>query len=218
MADPIALPDIDGWESVDFDPVAPRNAERMEGRRTEMQIFGTPYWQATYRPGRLAFRDFGKMDAFMMLAGDGGDYFLAHDPFRPRPMAHDLGVPLAGTKAGGGAFNGTAVLTAITNSRAVTVSGLPANLQLRRGDYVEFRMSALKRSLHRIVADAQANGSGLVALSIRFGLDTQHFTTAAVVNFEKPACVMQIDPGSYKGTKSLRDRRPSFSATEVFPG
>lgn len=215
MADPIDLPDI-GWREVIFDPVRPRNTERMEGRRTEAQSFGTPYWTARYTAGLLGFEDFGKLDAFIMSAGDDGETFLGYDVFRPRPIAMNTGTPLSGIKAGGGAFNGTAILTAITNSLTVTVGGLPAGFILSPGDYVEFRMSAPVRSLHRITTAATANGAGVVTLSIKYGLDTQHFTTAAIVNFEKPACVMQIDPGSFSGPKSKRYGNQSFSATEVF--
>jgi len=215
MADPIALPAV-GWKECTFDPVQPRSINRMEGRRTESQIFGTPYWRASYQATWLDKAKFGLIDAFMMQAGDDGETFLGYDVFRPRPTAMDTGNPLSGTKAGGGAFNGSAVLQTITNSRTVIISGLPAGFILSPGDYIEFRMSALARSLHRIIAPAVANSSGVVTLSIRHGLDTQNFTTASVVNFEKPSCTMQIDPDSYSGAKSWSNREPSFTATEVF--
>lgn len=215
MATPINLPAVK-WLECNFDPQRPRATDRMEGRRTEGQTVGTPWWAATYKTGWLQEAEMGALDAFMMQAGDDGETFLGYDIFRPRPILMDAKVPLSGTKAGGGTFNGTATLNSITNSRTVVVGGLPAGFKLSAGDYIEFRMSALLRSLHRIMAAATANSSGVVTLSIKYGLDTQHFTTAAVVNFEKAACIMQIDPGSYSGTKSWQARQPSFSATEVF--
>ncbi len=211
----ITMPDI-GIRSVEFDPVQTRFVDRMDGRRSEELVLPTTWWQARYQVDWADRRDFGRLDAFMMLAA-GGAVFRAWDPERPRPMAHDNGKPLTGTRAGGGAFTGTATLAAITSPIAVTVSGLPAGFQLRQGDYVEFRMSATIVSLHRIVADATANGSGIVALAIRFPLDTQTFTTAATVNFEKPSCLMKLDQASWRGVKSMRDRRPSFAAAEYFP-
>ncbi|MBN7804915.1 hypothetical protein JZX86_05990 [Agrobacterium rosae] len=215
MADPISLPAV-GWKECTFDPIQPRSTNRMEGRRTESQTFGTPFWRATYQATWLDKPKFGLMDAFMMQAGDDGETFLGYDIFRPRPIAMDTGSPLSGTKVGGGAFNGTAVLQTITNSRAVVISDLPSGFVLSPGDYVEFRMSPLLRSLHRIITPATANGSGVVTLSIRHGLDTQNFTTSSVVNFEKPSCTMQIDADSYSGAKSWDSREPSFTATEVF--
>ncbi|TPL06690.1 hypothetical protein [Mesorhizobium sp. B2-4-11] len=215
MANPINLPAVE-WTECSFDPMRPRATDRMEGRRTEGQSVGTPWWTANYKPGWLEPANIGLLDAFMMQAGDDGETFLGYDVFRPRPILMDTGAPLSGTKAGGGAFNGTATLNSITNSRTVVIGGLPAGFQFSPGDYIEFRMTALMRSLHRIMAPATANGSGIVTLSIKYGLDTQNFTTSSVVNFEKASCVMQIDPGSYSGTKSWESRSPSFSATEVF--
>ncbi|WP_435371429.1 hypothetical protein [Mesorhizobium liriopis] len=215
MADPISLPAV-GWTDRSFDPMRPFAADRMEGRRTETQYVGTPWWTMSLTSEPLYERGRGIMDAFSMSAGDGGECFLAHDVWRPRPIRMDQGVPLSGTKAGGGAFDGTATLQSITNTRTIVVSGLPAGFLLSAGDYVELRMSALKRSLHRILADATASGSGVVTLSIRYGLDTQHFTTAAVVNFEKASCVMQMDQGSYKAPSNKSNRQASFSASEVF--
>ncbi|MDF1599729.1 hypothetical protein PZ895_08055 [Mesorhizobium sp. YIM 152430] len=215
MVTVIDLPLIRGWEQVTFDPIQPRSASRMEGRRTEAQAFGTPYWVANYTPGWLQERDYGLMDAFMMRAGDGQEVFRAYDPFRPRPTAHDSGQPLSGTRAAGGAFDGTATITART-ANSLTISGLPALFQFRAGDYVEVRKSASMISLHRVMADVAANGSGVVTLGIRHNLDLQTFTLPLTANFEKPACLMQIDAGSYQGQKSWSSRSPSFSATEVF--
>ncbi|UVK45375.1 hypothetical protein BPNPMPFG_000905 [Mesorhizobium sp. AR07] len=215
MATIIDLPDIVGWEKCSFDPVRVRTLDRMEGRRTESISMPTGWWTASYTPGFLFPVDMGKMDAFMMCAGDDGEVFRAYDPFRPRPILMNTGAPLSGVKAGGGAFDGTAVLNSITNSRTVIISGLPAGFQFSYGDYVEFRQNGLS-SLHRIRLPATASSAGLVTLSIKYGLDTQNFTTAAVVRLEKPSCLMQIDPGSYDGTKSTKDRRPSFTAAEVF--
>ncbi|MEQ1407780.1 hypothetical protein ABK249_22935 [Neorhizobium sp. Rsf11] len=220
MADPIPLPTFGGgrrdWTECKFDPIQPRDTNQMEGRRTEAQTFGTPYWVARYVAKPLLRTEYGVMDAFMMQAGDDGETFLAYDAFRPRPIAHDTGRPLSGTRATGGAFNGQANLQAIANSRTIVVSGLPAGFVLSPGDYVEVRKSALVRSLHRIMAAATSDAGGVVTLSIKYGLDTGIFHVADTVHFEKPSCTMQIDPGSYDGTKSWASRSPSFTATEVF--
>lgn len=215
MATILELPDIIGWEEVDFDPIRPRSTDRMEGRRTESQIHGTAWWIARYSTGHLDRRDMGKMDAFMMSAGDSGEVFRAYDAFRPRPIEHDSGKPLTGNRAGGGAFDGTATITART-ATTLTVSGLPALFQFRRGDYVEVRKSAELISLHRIQTDVAASAAGVVTLQIKYALDLQNFILPLTANFEKPACLMQIDPGSFEGTKRRRNRRPSFSAQEVF--
>lgn len=215
MATIVDLPDIIGWEECAFDPVVPRSRDRMEGRRTEGVRLGQPYWRASYTPGRLDFLDYGKMDAFMMEAGDSGEVFRAYDVFRPRPIRHDTGKPLSGVRASGGAFDGTAALAEIINSRTIRVSGLPAGFMFSDADYVELRKGTAQ-SLHRIKGTPVASGAGIVTLSIRYALDIQNFDLTSQVRFEKPSCLMQIDPGSYDGKKSWQSRRPSFSAEEVF--
>lgn len=215
MATVMEMPDARGWQDVRFDPVVPRNTDRMEGRRTEAQRFGTPFWRASWTAGWSTKIDMGKLDAFMMRAGDNGEVFRAHDAFRPRPIDHDNELPLSGMRAGGGAFDGTATITART-ATSLTISGLPALFQFRAGDYVEVRKSATLISLHRIMADVRASAGGVVTLSIRYALDTQTFTLPLTANFEKASCLMQIDPGSYSASKAWSGRNPSFTAQEVF--
>ncbi|AEG06837.1 hypothetical protein [Sinorhizobium meliloti] len=215
MADPIPLPMLP-WRDCQFDAINPTDVSMMEGRLSEEQAAGTPFWKAQYTTNWMTPAFYGLFDAFVMKSSSRGASFIGYDLFRPRPIAHNNGKPLSGTKAGGGAFNGDAVLQSITSSAAIVVAGLPAGFKLSPGDYVELRMSQLVRSLHRIVENATANASGVVSLSIMFGLDTQHFTTAASVHFEKPSCVMTIDPGSVAAPKSWAGREASFSATEMF--
>ncbi|MCT7665661.1 hypothetical protein [Shinella kummerowiae] len=216
MVNPVFLPALP-FADCEFDPVQPWDTNRMEGRRTESVGSMTPYWKAKYRFDFLRREQLGKVDAFVMQAGGDGETFLAYDVSRPRPIAHDTGEPLFLPKAGGGVFNGEATLQEIVDSRTLVVSGLPANFQLSAGDYLEVRQSILVRSLHRIMADATANGSGVVTLSIKYGLDLNVFTTDAIIDFERPSCLMQIDPGSWSASKAMNARTPSFSATEVFP-
>jgi hypothetical protein len=211
----VALPEID-WYAVEFTPVQVRQTDRMEGRRTEDLIVPGTWWRASYQAEHLDRRAFGQLDAFVMTAGAGA-LFRAYDPERPRPMAQDNGQPLSGLRAGGGAFDGTATLQTIVSPTQIIVSGLPDGFQLWTGDYFELAMAPLLVSLHRVTADATANAGGTVTLNFRHALDLQHFTTAAIVNFEKPACLMRVDPGSYSAAKTNRDRRPAFSAQEMFP-
>lgn len=216
MANLYTLPAL-FFDDCEFDPVQPRDVDLMEGRRTESQTFGTPYWKAKYRFVFLKREQLGLVDAFMMDVQSASSYLLGYDISRPRPIAHDVGKPLAGVKAGGGAFNGDAVLQSITNASTIVVSGLPSAFTFSIGDYIEIRKSNIVRSLHRVRAAAVANGAGVATLSIRYPLDTQNFALPCTVHLEKPSCVMQMEPNSWSASKSMSARTPSFSATEVFP-
>lgn len=214
MPDLISLPAVIYGPSISFDPIRTRSTSRMLGRKTETLFRGTPYWVATYAAGKLTTAEAALFDAFNMLASDGG-VFAGYDPHRPRPIAY-AGAPLTGVKAAGGAFNGDAVLQSITNSKTIVVNGLPAGFKLSSGDYVEVRKSPLVRSLHRITAPATANGAGVVSLSIRFALDTQTFAAGHTVHFEKSACIMELDEGSFSLPKSWPVSNVQFTATELF--
>lgn len=146
MADPIPLPMLP-WRDCQFDAINPTDVSMMEGRLSEEQAAGTPFWKAQYTTNWMTPVFYGLFDAFVMKSSSRGASFIGYDLFRPRPIAHNNGKPLSGTKAGGGAFNGDAVLQSITSSAAIVVAGLPAGFKLSPGDYVELRMSQLVRSL-----------------------------------------------------------------------
>ena len=135
--------------------------------------------------------------------------------YRPRPRAYGSS-PLSGTKAGGGAFDGSAVLQDVTSSTEIVVSGLPAGFAFNRGCLIEVNKSASVRSLHRVTADATANGSGVATVFIDLPLNTSVFTSAnSTIQLEKPSCLMMVDPG-WSVPKAWSAREASFTATEVF--
>ena len=203
----IPLPDV-GWRDGKFDPVYPSSMNQMEGRFTERQTFGTPFWRGEFITTGLTEYEAGLVDAFIMQATAPGNYILAGDTSRIRPLLEDRSkTPLAIE---------TGNLSTITSPVQQTITNAQPGLRLSPGDYVEYRMPSGIRSLHRIMAPATASAAGTVTVTVQYPLDTQNFTTAAVARFEKPACVMVIDPGSYSATKHLLDRSASFSATEVF--
>lgn len=192
------------FNQTDFDLVVPRSVNRMEGRRTESRLFGTPYWQGSWQIVPLTPAQAGKADAWIRKVLARGGVLKAYDTSRPRPVEAGL-APLTWTPD----------LTSITNDgQTVGISGVGNSFQFREGDYVAFRMSGLVVSLHSIAADAKANGVGVVSLIIDPALDTQHFTTSAVPIFEKPYCLMQ--PAEWRATKPIFGTSPSFSAQEVF--
>lgn len=214
VANPLALPSWLKFEEFKMRPVDTKVVSQLEGRFTETANFGTPYWALTEaRTAYLTDAQIDDLEAFFHQAQRGGATFHCPDHFRLRPRAYG-DVALSGTKAGGGAFNGDAVISAISNSRQVTISGLPSGFSINRGCLFEVRKTLLARSLHRVTASVVANGSGVAVVAFESPLDTGIFTTAATAHFEKPGCVMMLSewdmPRAYGG------RKATFSATEVF--
>jgi hypothetical protein len=211
----LAFPDLP-FAQFDMRQVNTRLTNAMLGRKTESADFGTPYWRlyAAQTP-YLSDAQIDTADVFFTLASKGGNVFACHDYYRQRPRAYGQ-VPLSGTKAGGGSFNGAAVLSSVTDSRTIVVSGLPAAFALNAGCLIEINKSSTVRSLHRVMADATANGSGVVTLTIDFPLNTSVFTSAnSTVQLEKPSCLMMLDIG-WSVPKGWNERVASFTATEVF--
>lgn len=213
MPTPLALPASIGFEEFDLSPVRTRDASAMEGRRTETADSVTPYWKLSASTQYLEDAPYDEMDTWLTEASDGGQCFLAYDIFRPRPRAYGSS-PLSGTKHGGGAFDGTATLDTVTSPREVVISGLPSTFAINRGARIGFRRSALIRSLHTVV-EAVTAVAGVATVKIRYGLDAMFVPTGTAVDLEKPACVMQLDPG-FSAPKAWSGRRVSFSANEVF--
>ncbi len=211
----LPFPDLQ-FQQFDMRQVNTRLNNTMLGRKTETADFGTPYWRLySAQSIHLEPDQIDEADAFFTEASKGGNVFVCHDAYRPRPRAYG-DIPLSGTKAGGGAFTGAAVLTTVTDSRTIVVSGLPASFALNRGCLIEVNKSSSVRSLHRVMADATANGSGVVTLTIDFPLNTTVFTSGnSTIQLEKPSCLMMLDPG-WSMPKAWSDRVASFSATEVF--
>ncbi|NTD88656.1 hypothetical protein [Agrobacterium tumefaciens] len=214
MADYQTLPELP-WATCNFDPVSPTSVSRMEGRRAETMAFGTPYWTMKLATNWLEEHLFGLFDAFIMKADARGKPLLAHDVFRPRPIAMDTGAPLSGTKAGGGAFNGDVFFQSVS-ANTLYLGGLPAGFIFTAGDYIEVRSSVLKRSLHRIIEPTVSDANGFATVEIMYPLDTQNFNATCTGHLETPSCLMMIDPGSVQAPKSWGSREGSFSATEIF--
>lgn len=212
----LPFPDLP-FEEFDLMPVNAQEVSPMQDRASETVDFGTPYWSLkSARTPWLTNSELDLADAFLQEAALGMTVFECHDVYRPRPTSYG-GAPLSGVKAGGGAFDGTATLAAVNDSRTIVVTGLPAGFQINRGCLVEIRKSGTVRSLHRITTAAVASAGGEVTLSILFALDTGVFTAAnSIANFERPSCLMKLMPG-FNVPKGRSSRSARFSAKEVFP-
>lgn len=215
MNDPVNLPAGISFKGSSLKLIVPKKISRMEGRRSEVEFGSSTWWTAQITTHALSIDKIGVMDSWLMQA-DAGAHFLAYEIIRPRPYMENTGEPLSGVKAvGGGPFDGAANLAAITNSKQITVDGMPDGFRLVDGDYLSIKMSELVRSMHKITEDSTANVSGVVALKISPGLNLQHFSVGGVVDFEKPACVMQMI-GGYDFPKEQTPFVASFAAEEVF--
>lgn len=208
MVTPVALPDLK-ITATDYRPIQPLQVARSEGRETASIEGYARWWTAQYTITPISNDEAWRLSRFLSSRAP----FIATHPLKCRPLAYPGG-PLSGTKAIGGAFDGTAVINDLTDRTAPIITGLPTNFQFTEGDLVEFRQSATVRSLHMVKADTSGDQDGIVTLPLDYPIPLE-VTASAVVNFEKPGCVMKI----MSDTQSLRpvvSTGFSFDAEEVF--
>lgn len=164
-------------------------AER--GGRLVSVDLGPPRWRAEYQTAPMDMARLGAWRAWLASLRGAARPFVAVDPFRRYPAAYRSG--FAGfSRAGGGAFDGTASSVALSAARdLVSLTGLPAALRLQPGDYVSLSWeSGAKRSLHRVLDDASADAAGVGAWTVE--PIVPDYVAAAIATLAEPGCIMRL--------------------------
>lgn len=152
-----------------------------------------PYWDVTFTVHRMNNPEHGYWDGFLDALRGAKRSFLAYDANRPTPINYPNVVGM--TKAGGGTFDGTGAISAITDINHIACTGFPATFQMLTGDYVGF-VEDDKYSLHRLFTDETSDGSGHITLGIEPYLVTDIFSTAATVVVYHAQGEFILKPGS----------------------
>lgn len=188
----------------DFVPFRRQAAGVFGGGRDVVVDRGIPQWTATLKTRKLFTDEVGTVKALRASLRGAARFILLSDPWRPYPAAYMPQGWGSLTRAGGGAFDGTATLTTIANSGlagigrdVITLGTLPASFKLINGDYVGLIQSGIY-SLHQVldVAQVTANGSGVATVWVEPEVPSQ-FTTSAVVNLLAPLGKFRIDPAKF---------------------
>ncbi len=179
-------------------------APEASGRQGGVQA-GWPLWMATFELDRIDPVSGDLWKAFMARLRGRIRRFYAGDTTRmfPRRAANGF----AGmVRAGGGAFNGSALGWAqnidADGNAIVALTGLPANFALEAGDLIGWKWDAAgapaasyeRRTMARVVAPAVASGGGAASVMIEPPLDTRVVPVGAVAHLDRPMCVMQQVP------------------------
>jgi hypothetical protein len=210
MTTPVAFPEgLFTVASFDLKRYVAQN--HLAGGKTQEKELAEPRWLGRFTTGKMTPARIRAWRAFWddMEAGRG---FLAHDPAQAYPLAYPAGFG-ALARAGGGAFDGTGDVTALT-ATTIAIATLPAGFSLVRGDLVGLKQGDLY-ALHRIMAAAVANNAGEIALTVKPKVLTNVFTTAAIANFARPPCVMLPDRSSWSFAAQAGSRAPvSFAGIQ----
>lgn len=180
------------------------------GLDATVQQVGDPLFQISVMTDRLVQGDRNVWLAFLDDLAGGLNLFTTYDHTQCQPRAY-WGAALPGTN-----WDGTASVSAIGSSGALTLSGLPANYQAKAYDAFGLEQtvaSVARYGYFRIMADATANGSGQMQVRVRpFVPDL--FTTAAVVRMVKPIGKFLIDPASISFDENDPFAALSFAARQ----
>lgn len=192
------------------DTIAPEHG----GRLVSVEL-GPAHWRASYGVKPRSEREFDLWRGFIASLRGASKLFYGRDTRRRWPRAY-RGVGFTDlNRAGGGAFDGTATSWTLNGARdEIEFTGLPAAFDLAIGDYFDLRWDTSKRSLHRIVSDGVADGSGEGTWSVEPRVP-EIAPNDAVANFTAPECTMVLIPGSAElGADDFNDRSVAFEAKQ----
>lgn len=180
-----------------------RDQSRNARRNGTVQIIdrSDPRWVLSAVTVPLDPYESRQMDTWLDSLSGGLRDFIWIDLKRRLPQSYPNGI--AGMmKHGGGTFDGTGAITAIS-ATGLTISGLPTNFYLKNGDGVSIEKDG-QYGLHTILEDATAV-AGVVSVTVQPFIKTNIFTTSSIARLVDPRLRMQIedrDPidGAYRQT------------------
>lgn len=210
---PLAFPSGASFSQCSFDLRVTEAVNVLPGGAVLAAELGDPLWTGKFVSGLCGPHQRARWQAWRASLRGSIGTFLGFDPDKAYPLAYGEAV-LGLTRAGGGAFDGTATLDAAT-AGSLTLSGLPADYEVRAGDMLSFAWSA-SRALHMVVADAQADAGGVLEVEVMPPvLLSPAPAEDAVVDLVRPACLMRIVPGSFSAPAARQSTTVSFEAVQV---
>jgi hypothetical protein len=201
------FPGFPGW-TTGFDLKWRQEQSTQASGRVLVKDMGSPLWtlRATTKPLKPNALDYWR--ARLTALENGLQQFRAYPMSRCFPQAYPNG-----TWPTGGAFNGSAVLSAINaNRKAIALQALPAGFKLSIGDYI-----SISGDLHQVMEAATANASGITPqFEVRPHIWPAVTAPMPGVLVKQPACLMTIVPGSLSTDASLNGwGTVSFQAMEA---
>ncbi|MGR4892288.1 hypothetical protein ACIPPQ_14770 [Sphingopyxis sp. LARHCG72] len=206
MMHPLSMPELpSGIARVQFEPErVDYAAPEASGRQGGVQA-GWPLWLATFELEKVDRDSADMWRGFIARLRGRQRLFLASDPTRLYPKAAPRG--FAGmVRAGGGAFNGSAIAWAqnvdADGNADIGLTGLPEGLALSVGDFIGFKWDATgaaagtygRRTMARVVIPGVVSNAGAVTVGIEPPLDMLVVPAGAIAHLDRPACLMRQIP------------------------
>lgn len=197
---PLSFPAVLRGEGFNLDLQYNNETALVGGGGMISRDLGATIWGVDFQSTKVRLTDYYVLKSWIDLLEGGTQPFYCHDVRRCRPRAYATGMTGL-TRAGGGSFDGTCKLSTVAaDNKTVTLNTLPASFKFTTGDYFAFDYGGV-RALHRVMADATANGSGVVSVEVRPHV-RPGWAANATVYLEKPAAKMFLVPDSYKPSET----------------
>lgn len=194
--------------------LAPRDAvnETRGGAILSAEI-GDAHWEAVYETQPFRRPERAIWQAWWATLRSHWS-FLGYDPEKRFPLNYGKGV-FNLSRAGGGAFDGTALVSSAT-ATTISLTTLPAAFVMLVGDHVSLALSDGRRGLHQVVEQATSSAGGAVTVTVEPRVRTSVVVNGSTVaSLVKPKAEMFIRPGTFAAPHNAHERLPvSFEAVQ----
>jgi hypothetical protein len=187
--------------------LSPRDAinETRGGSTLSMEI-ADPHWEAVFETQPFQRTERAVWQAWWATLRSHFS-FLGYDPEKRYPLNYGKDV-LTLLRAGGSAFDGTALVTGITTS-TITMGFLPANFVMLAGDHISLELSGGQRGLYQVVEQVTGSGAGGITVTVEPRVRTNLVIVGTTMaNMVKPKCEMFVRPGTFAAPHNALERQP----------
>lgn len=182
------------------------------GTRVARTELSDPVWSVEVDT-RVYFPKSEEARAWRVLRGQlrGGVHLLRlWDTTQLTPLAY----PDAETPTNiSGSWGGTGGVSSISGV-SITVNSLPAYYAATAGDYIGLQQNN-RYGLYEIAADAKANASGSINLTVATPLQTSRFTNSATARLWRPFATFMVEDSSWVFPAGVDPGPISFSGVQV---
>lgn len=193
---PIDIPVNDCIRKIEFNPIYSHTSGLTRGGKVQTAELAPTLWGVKVTTNSMIDANYDTWVSWLDALKNGIRVFKLYDVSRIRPRAYLNGFA-HGTRALGGAFNGTCQISTVNalDAHEVTLHTLPNAFVFSPRDYIAFtHTSGTKRALHRVsYAGATANSNGFVTLNVEPAI-SPGWAVDNTVDLYKPYGLFQLVP------------------------
>lgn len=194
----------------DYEPIG-AFSRTLGGQVSFQEKVGGSLWTMSLVSRPMNERDYAEVRAWKSSLHGAAFSFKAYDLRRCNPLEYGSSI-LTLTRFGGGTFDGTATLDAVSGN-TMTVSGLPAGYIATVGDYFSFPWLGSQRLVQALETKAADSSGVLNGINMAPWL-LSGGTTGVTVTMVNAWVLMRMIPGSWSGDRTISDP-VAFQAIEA---